>query len=80
MSAATDTVRDHYVAGLRNQHAVEHQARELLERQIGRLEHYPDMVERMRQHLEATNQQARRLAEVTRTYVARSQAGQTAGR
>ena len=64
MSATTASAREVYLTGLRNQHAVENQARELLERQIGRLESYPEMVERMRQHLEETNNQARRLEEL----------------
>jgi ferritin-like metal-binding protein YciE len=64
MSGSTDTARDVYVTGLINQHAVENQARELLERQIGRLESYPEMVARMQQHLEETNQQAKRIEEL----------------
>ncbi len=64
MSGATDTARDIYTTGLRNQHAVENQAIELLERQIGRLEHYPEMVERMRQHVRELQEQARRIEEL----------------
>ena len=64
MSGATDTARDIYTTGLRNQHAVENQAIELLERQIGRLEHYPEMVERMRQHVRESQEQARRIEEL----------------
>ena len=61
MSGATDTAREIYTTGLRNQHAVENQAVELLERQVGRLEHYPEMAERMRQHVEESREQARRM-------------------
>lgn len=64
MSGATDTAREIYTTGLRNQHAVENQAIELLERQIGRLENYPEMVDRMRQHVEESRQQARRIEEL----------------
>ncbi len=64
MSGATDTARDIYTTGLRNQHAVENQAIELLERQIGRLENYPEMVERMRQHVTESQEQARRIEEL----------------
>jgi ferritin-like metal-binding protein YciE len=49
---------------LRNQHAVENQAIELLERQVGRLENYPEMRERMRRHMEESREQARRLEEI----------------
>jgi ferritin-like metal-binding protein YciE len=44
MSATLDTAREVYITGLRNQHAIENQAIELLERQIGRLENYPTRV------------------------------------
>lgn len=64
MSGATEKAREIYQTGLRNQHAVENQAIELLERQIGRLEHYPAMAERMRQHVEESRQQAKRLEEL----------------
>jgi ferritin-like metal-binding protein YciE len=58
------TAREVYVAGLRNQHAVEHQAIELLERQVGRLENYPEMAERMRRHIEESRAQAERIEEL----------------
>jgi ferritin-like metal-binding protein YciE len=61
MSATMDTAREVFVSGLRNQHAMENQAIELLERQIGRLENYPEMADRMRQHLEESKQQAARI-------------------
>ncbi len=64
MSGATDTAREIYTTGLRNQHAVENQAIELLERQLGRLESYPEMAERMRQHLEESREQARRIEDL----------------
>ncbi|HET8995449.1 MAG TPA: ferritin-like domain-containing protein [Acetobacteraceae bacterium] len=64
MNAMTDRAREVYLTGLRNQHAVEHQAIELLERQIGRLEHYPEMEARMRQHLEESREQARRIEDL----------------
>jgi len=60
----TDTAKDLYITGLRNQHAVENQAIELLERQVGRLENYPEMEERMRRHIEESREQARRLEDL----------------
>ena len=59
-----DKARDNYIVGLRNQHAVENQAIELLERQVGRLENYPEMRERMRRHIEESREQARRIEEI----------------
>src|SRR4051812_16115796 len=63
-SNATEQARDIYIVGLRNQHAVENQAIELLERQIGRLENYPEMADRMRHHFEESKQQAARIEEL----------------
>jgi ferritin-like metal-binding protein YciE len=59
-----DQARDTYITGLRNQHAVENQAIELLERQVGRLENYPEMEARMRRHIDESRDQARRLEEL----------------
>jgi ferritin-like metal-binding protein YciE len=64
MSSTTDKTREVYIAGLRNQHAVENQAIELLERQVGRLENYPEMRNRMREHIQESQEQARRLEEL----------------
>ena len=64
MSTTMDKARDIYIVGLRNQHAVEHQAIELLERQIGRLENYPEMQARMHEHLAESQEQARRIEEL----------------
>ena len=64
MSGASDKAREIYVSGLRNQHAVENQAIELLERQVGRLENYPEMSQRMREHIEESREQARRIEEL----------------
>jgi ferritin-like metal-binding protein YciE len=51
MSGSSDKAQSIYLTGLRNQHAVEQQAIQLLERQLGRLENYPEMADRMRLHL-----------------------------
>jgi len=64
MTATADKDRDIFIVGLRNQHAVESQAIELLERQIGRLENYPEMRERMQRHLQEAQEQARRIEEL----------------
>jgi ferritin-like metal-binding protein YciE len=56
-----DTPRDIFVVGLRNAHAMETQARELMERQSERLDEYPEMKARISEHLRETNQQLQRL-------------------
>jgi ferritin-like metal-binding protein YciE len=58
---ASETAVNIYITGLRHQHAVENEAIALLERQVGRLENYPEMQERMQQHIGETHEQARRL-------------------
>ena len=56
-----------YVTGLRNQHAVENQAVELLSRQVERLENYPELEARMRQHIDESRAQAQRIEELLST-------------
>ncbi|MCA1454034.1 ferritin-like domain-containing protein [Bradyrhizobium sp. BRP22] len=57
------TARDIFVIGLRNAHAMEVQARELMERQSERLDEYPEVKSRVISHLSETNEQLRRLEE-----------------
>lgn len=64
MSGSSNTAQSVYLTGLRNQHAVENQAVELLERQVGRLENYPAMADRIRLHIKESQDQARRLEEL----------------
>ncbi len=60
----TERARDIYIVGLRNQHAVEKQAIELLERQVGRLENYPELSDRMRLHIGESQEQVRRIEDL----------------
>ena len=53
-----------YHTGLRNMHALEMTAIELTERQVERLEHYPEMAARLRQHRSESELQAKRLEAV----------------
>jgi ferritin-like metal-binding protein YciE len=55
------TAKDVYIVGLRNAHAMEVQARELMERQAERLGDYPDVQSKVRTHLEETKNQIERL-------------------
>jgi len=50
-----------YHTGLRNLHALEMTAIELTERQVERLENYPEMAARLRQHHAESQEQAKRL-------------------
>ncbi len=58
---ASHKARDLFVVGLRNAHAMEVQARELMERQSERLDDFPNVRARVREHLDETNAQIRRI-------------------
>lgn len=57
----TNAAKDTFVAGLRNAHAMETQAGELMERQSERLDQYPEVKAKITAHLQETNEQLRRL-------------------
>jgi ferritin-like metal-binding protein YciE len=68
--AADSTIYNHksfYIAGLHNAHAMETQAIQIISRQLDRLEDYPEMAARMRQHLAESEAQRARLDEVLST-------------
>ena len=58
------SVQDIYITGLRNAHALENQAVQILSRQVERLENYPAMSERLRQHIEESRTQATRIEQI----------------
>jgi ferritin-like metal-binding protein YciE len=57
----TDSARDLLIVGLRDAHAMENQAEELMERQVDRLTDYPDVHARLERHLTETRRQKKRL-------------------
>lgn len=59
-----DSLRSTFVTGLKNAHAVEHQALGLIDRQLDRLIHYPEVADRLHLHRRETQDQIRRLEEV----------------
>src|SRR3954451_1645434 len=59
----TKDPKDIFIAGLRNAHAMEIQARELMERQIERTTDYPELQQQLTMHLEETKRQLQRLEE-----------------
>ena len=62
--------RDVLVVGLRNAHAVESQAIELLERQASGLDEYPEIQTRVQAHLGETERQLERLEQAIAPYFA----------
>jgi ferritin-like metal-binding protein YciE len=58
------SVQDIYITGLRNAHALENQAVQILSRQVERLENYPKLEAMMRQHIEESRTQAARIEQI----------------
>lgn len=58
---ATDAVRETFVTGLRNAHALEHQALALMDRQMEHLANYADVEQQLRMHRGETERQIERL-------------------
>lgn len=61
MTEGSEAIRDVFVTGLRNAHAMEHQALSLMDRQIEHLAQYVEVEERLRSHRGETEQQIARL-------------------
>jgi ferritin-like metal-binding protein YciE len=61
------SIRDIYIVGLQNAHALEAQAIQLCQRQVERLENYPEMRERLRLHVEESRRQQVRIEEILQT-------------
>jgi ferritin-like metal-binding protein YciE len=57
----SDTTREIFVTGLRNAHAMEKQALSIMEPQVSRLESYPDVAQRLEQHIQETHGQIARI-------------------
>lgn len=56
-----NSAKDIFIVGLRNAHAMEIQARELLERQVERTDDYPEVKAKLKAHLAETHEQLKRL-------------------
>ena len=63
-SFTSDATLELYTTGLRNAHALEQQATQLIQRQLERLERYPEVSQKLQQHLRETEQQIGRLEEL----------------
>jgi ferritin-like metal-binding protein YciE len=57
----TQTANEYLDQWLRDAHAMEQQAETMLNSQSGRLEHYPQLKQKMEQHIRETQSQAQRL-------------------
>ena len=63
-AVAADENTTIFLTGLRNAHALETEAVQIIERQLDRLSGYPEMMQRLRMHLEETRSQQRRLEDI----------------
>jgi ferritin-like metal-binding protein YciE len=63
-SFTSDAALEIYTTGLKNAHALEQQAMQLMERQVERYERYPEMTQRLQQHIRETEGQIARLEEL----------------
>jgi ferritin-like metal-binding protein YciE len=63
-TSRTDARLDLYLDGLKNAHALEKQATQLIERQLDRLQNYPEVEALLRRHLQETNGQIARLDDI----------------
>jgi ferritin-like metal-binding protein YciE len=63
-SFTSEAASETYTTGLKNAHALEQQAMQLMQRQLERYEHYPEVSQRLRHHIGETEQQISRLEEL----------------
>lgn len=64
MTTVQEVIRPLFLTGLRDVHAVEHQALALMDRQIERLANYPEVEARLRSHRQETEQQIARVEQI----------------
>lgn len=62
--SAAERARDLFIVGARNLHAVEKQALSIMTPQVARIEQYPELADRLRQHIDETNAQVDRLDQI----------------
>ncbi len=65
---SSEDIRNIFITGLENAHALEKQAIQLMERQVERFENYPEMSDLLRTHITETEGQIRRLDEMLHSF------------
>lgn len=68
MANPSDPITALFITGLRNAHGVEKQALSIMTPQVSRIEHYPEVADRLRRHIEETNGQLARLDELLASF------------
>lgn len=64
----SETAHSIFITGLVNAHALEKQALQIMNRQIERIERYPEMEQLLRQHVIETEEQIRRIDEILHSF------------
>jgi ferritin-like metal-binding protein YciE len=68
MTFSSDAAMDTYISGLKNAHALEKQALQLMERQVERIENYPEVEQLLRTHIRETEVQVQRIDEMLHSF------------
>ena len=63
-TTGADKARDLFLVGLRNAHALETEAAQIIQRQLDRIVNYPEVADRLRLHLSETEHQKQRIEEI----------------
>jgi ferritin-like metal-binding protein YciE len=66
--ASSETVKNIFITGVQNAHALEKEALQLMQRQVERFENYPEMSQILRTHITETEGQIRRLDEILHNF------------
>jgi ferritin-like metal-binding protein YciE len=67
-----DRLRDLFITGLKNAHALEKQALSIMEPQVSRIENYPEMADRLQAHIRETHGQIERIDQLLDMYNAKA--------
>lgn len=66
--SSSESARNTFITGLQNAHSLEKEAIQLMNRQIERIENYPEMRQLLEQHVRETEGQIRRLDEILHSF------------
>ena len=72
--ADNDRITSLFITGLKNAHAMEKQALSIMTPQVQRIEHYPEVAERLRTHIDETHGQMRRIDDILEHFDAQASA------
>ncbi|RWE44460.1 MAG: ferritin-like domain-containing protein [Mesorhizobium sp.] len=64
----TSETRSIFITGLRNAHAMENQALSIMKPQVERIENYPEVADRLQQHIQETEGQITRLESILESF------------